>query len=82
MESLTARQLCPNSMPAKIKMKFQIKALIVDKTVVFHKDNLDIPAKKDITARVPDKNLLATIIQYPYLRNHSSGFWRDSGVEN
>jgi len=36
-------------------------------------DKFEIPAKNEITALVPDKNLLRTIMKYPHFLNHIRG---------
>lgn len=54
--------MSPNNFPIFIKMVFHIKAEIEHKIVVGTIFNLDIPAKKEIIALVPAKNLFAIII--------------------
>ena len=49
-------------MPKYIKIKFQSKALNADKVVILVNESSLIPAKNEITALVPDKNLFATMI--------------------
>lgn len=59
--SRIASKLLPNTTPKYINILFHIRALIADRTTVFLKSKSDKPAKKEMTALVPDKNLLAII---------------------
>jgi len=76
------RQFCPSSRPKQSSKAFQRRALQKQRIVVQVRLSSDIPAKNETIARVPDRNRLAMIIQYPYFLNQLSILWIFSSGRN
>ena len=49
--------------------------------VVFQNDRLDMPVKKDMTARVPARKRFTMTTLYPYFLNHASTLWIFSSLK-
>ena len=60
-------QFCPITWPAYNRMPFHTSALRNESATQALSERSDIPAKKETTARVPERNRLTMMTQYPYL---------------